>query len=70
MKEIQTMKKIYRSKTDEKLAGICGGLGEMLSIDSTIIRLAVVFATIITGFFPMIVTYIIGWIIIPEGPLE
>ncbi|MDD5766092.1 MAG: PspC domain-containing protein [Candidatus Marinimicrobia bacterium] len=64
------MKKIYRSKTDEKLAGICGGLGEMLSIDSTIIRLAVVFATIITGFFPMIVTYIIGWIIIPEGPLE
>jgi len=64
------MKKIYRSKTDEKLAGICGGLGEMLSIDSTIIRLGVVFATIITGFFPMIVTYIIGWIIIPEGPLE
>ncbi|MFA4839202.1 MAG: PspC domain-containing protein [Candidatus Neomarinimicrobiota bacterium] len=64
------MKKIYRSKTDEKLAGICGGLGELLSIDSTIIRLGVVFATIVTGFLPMIVTYIIGWIIIPEGPIE
>ena len=64
------MKKIYRSKTDEKLAGICGGLSEMLSIDSTLIRLGVVFATIVTGFLPMIVTYIIGWIIIPEGPIE
>jgi len=64
------MKKIYRSKTDEKLAGICGGLGELLSIDSTIIRLGVVFATIVTGFLPMIFTYIIGWIIIPEGPIE
>ncbi|PIS27839.1 MAG: PspC domain-containing protein [Candidatus Marinimicrobia bacterium CG08_land_8_20_14_0_20_45_22] len=64
------MKKIYRSKTDEKLAGICGGLSEILSIDSTLIRLGVVFATIVTGFLPMIVTYIIGWIIIPEGPIE
>jgi len=64
------MKRIYRSKTDQKLAGICGGLGEIFSIDPTLVRLAFVFATIITGFFPLVLTYIVGWVIIPEGPLE
>ncbi|HPC36608.1 MAG TPA: PspC domain-containing protein [Candidatus Marinimicrobia bacterium] len=64
------MKKIYRSRTDQKLAGICGGLGEIFNIDSNLIRLALVFATILTGFFPLLITYIVGWIIIPEGPGE
>jgi len=64
------MKRIYRSKTDQKIAGICGGLGEMFNIDSTLIRLALVFATILTGFFPLVITYIVGWVIIPEGPVE
>ncbi|HOO15324.1 MAG TPA: PspC domain-containing protein [Candidatus Marinimicrobia bacterium] len=64
------MKKIYRSRTDQKLAGICGGLGEIFNIDSNLIRLALVFATILTGIFPLLITYIVGWIIIPEGPVE
>ncbi|MDD5541405.1 MAG: PspC domain-containing protein [Candidatus Neomarinimicrobiota bacterium] len=64
------MKRVYRSKTDQKLAGICGGLGEMFNIDSTLIRLALVFATILTGFFPLVITYIVGWVIIPEGEKE
>ena len=64
------MKKIYRSRTDQKLAGICGGVGEIFNIDSNLIRLALVFATILTGIFPLLITYIVGWIIIPEGPVE
>ncbi|MCK9483728.1 MAG: PspC domain-containing protein [Candidatus Marinimicrobia bacterium] len=64
------MKRVYRSKTDQKLAGVCGGLGEMFNIDSTLIRLALVFATILTGFFPLVITYIVGWVIIPEGEKE
>ena len=64
------MKKIYRSRTDQKLAGICGGLGEIFNIDSNLIRLALVFATILTGIFPLLITYIVGWIIIPERPVE
>jgi len=62
-----SMKKIYRSKTDQKIAGICGGLGEMLNIDPTLIRLAFVFLGVATGVLPLVVTYIVGWIIIPEG---
>ncbi|HCL00499.1 MAG TPA: PspC domain-containing protein [Candidatus Marinimicrobia bacterium] len=60
------MKKIYRSKKDVKIAGICGGLGEMFNIDPTIIRLLFVFAAVATGVFPLLITYIIGWVIIPE----
>jgi phage shock protein C len=62
----RSMKKIYRSIKDIKIAGICGGLGEMLNIDPTIIRLLFVFAAIASGVFPLLITYIIGWIIIPE----
>jgi phage shock protein C len=61
------MKKLYRSSEDQKIAGICGGLGEYFSIDPTLIRLAFVFIALATAIIPMIVAYLIGWIIIPEA---
>ena len=61
------MKKLYRSKDDRKIAGICGGLGEMFLIDPTLIRLLFVFVGFVTGGAPIIIAYIIGWIIIPES---
>ncbi len=64
------MKKIYRSQKDKMIAGICGGLGEMFEIDSTLIRLALVFIGLATGVLPIIVAYIVGWIIIPIAPSE
>ena len=60
------MKKIYRSATDSKIAGICGGLGELLNIDPTLIRLILVFLCIVTGIMPLALTYAIGWVIIPK----
>lgn len=62
------MKKIYRSRDDKKIAGICGGLGEMFSVDPTLIRLLFVFLGFVTGVAPIIIVYIIGWIIIPVSP--
>ncbi|HCJ66609.1 MAG TPA: PspC domain-containing protein [Elusimicrobia bacterium] len=64
------MKKLHRSQKDKKIAGICGGLGEMFSLDSTLIRLAFVFLAISTGIAPLVITYIVGWIIIPVAPEE
>jgi len=32
-------KKLYRSKTDRRIAGVCGGLAEYLGIDSLVVRL-------------------------------
>jgi phage shock protein C len=62
------MKKIYRSKRDKMIAGICGGLGEMFEIDPTLIRLMLVFIGLATGILPFIIAYVIGWIIIPMNP--
>lgn len=59
-------KKLYRSSKDVKIAGIIGGIAEMLRIDATILRLAVVFLAVVTGIFPAVITYIVGWFIIPE----
>jgi phage shock protein C len=60
------MKRIYRDVDHKMIAGICAGIGEMINIDPTLIRLAVVFATIVTAFFPCILVYLVGWVIIPE----
>jgi phage shock protein C len=61
------MKKIYRSQEDKKIAGILGGLGELFDIDPTLLRLLFVFIGLATGIIPLIVAYLIGWIIIPKG---
>ena len=61
------MKKIYRSQKDKKIAGVFGGLGELFSIDPTLLRLAFVFIGLITGVFPAIIAYLVGWVIIPKG---
>jgi len=49
------------------VAGVCAGIGEMLNIDPTIVRLAVIFGALLTVIMPFVIVYIIGWIIIPEG---
>jgi len=64
------MKKLYRSQTNKKIAGICGGIGEMFEIDPTLIRLIFVFVGLATGILPIIIAYIVGWIIIPASPLQ
>lgn len=64
------MKRLYRSREDQKLAGICSGLGEMCDVDPTFIRLALVFAALVTAVIPLVITYLIGWIIIPLAPEE
>jgi len=57
------MKKLYRSATDRKIAGVCGGLGEYFKIDPVIPRITFVillFAGV--GFL----AYLIMWICVPK----
>jgi phage shock protein C len=61
------MKKFYRSQSNKKIAGICGGIGEMTDTDPTIIRLAMVVLGLATGFFPFFIGYVIAWWIVPIG---
>jgi phage shock protein C len=64
------MKKLYRSQEDKRIAGIFGGLGEIFNIDPTLLRLAFVFIGLATGIFPIVVAYLVGWIIIPKGKMQ
>ena len=59
------MKQIYRVEGEKKIAGICAGLAHMFNIDVTIVRLLVIFATILTAIWPGIITYLAGWYLIP-----
>lgn len=65
----QPPKRIYRSRTDRQIAGICGGLGSYAGLDPVLVRLVVVAATCLTGFIPGLVAYLFGWIIVPDEPL-
>lgn len=56
-------KKLYRSKTNRMLCGVCGGLGEYLNIDPTIIRLLAVLIGFTGGG---IIAYIVAAILIPD----
>lgn len=60
------MKRLTRSTTDRWIAGICGGIGEYLEIDPNVIRVIWVIVTVLSGFFPGIIIYILLWIILPE----
>ena len=58
------IKRLYRSKTNRVIGGVCGGMGEYFGIDPTIIRLIWVILALMGG--TGIIAYIIAWIIIPE----
>jgi phage shock protein C len=62
------MKKLYRSRKDTKIAGVCGGIAEYFNVDSNIIRLLAVLTIFFGG--GGIIAYIIAWIIIPLEPVE
>jgi phage shock protein PspC (stress-responsive transcriptional regulator) len=59
-------KKLYKSRTNKILAGVCGGLGEYFNIDPTLIRLLWIMITFFTMLWLGIIAYIIAMIIIPE----
>ena len=59
-------KKLYRSKKNRILCGVCGGIGEYLDTDPVIIRLIFLFLLIFTGFVPGVLFYIIACFIMPE----
>ncbi|MFY9303191.1 MAG: PspC domain-containing protein [Atribacterales bacterium] len=59
-------KRLYRSRTDRMLGGVCGGIAEYFGVDPTLIRLLAVVLIVAGG--AAIIAYIIAWIVIPEEP--
>ena len=59
-------KKLYKSSTDKKLAGVCGDIAEYFNIDSTLVRLAWVVFCLLGG--SGVLAYIIAALIMPDRP--
>ena len=62
------VKRLYRSKTDKVIWGICGGLAKYFGLDPVLIRVIAVVLLIICAFFPTIVAYIILRFVVPVEP--
>ena len=59
------MKKLYRSETEVKIAGVCGGIAEVFNLDPAMVRIATVIAALVTAVAPFVVGYLVAWWILP-----
>ncbi|MBR5111574.1 MAG: PspC domain-containing protein [Clostridia bacterium] len=58
------MKQLYKSSTNRKVAGVCGGIGEFFGIDPTLVRLGFVALSLLAG--GGLAVYIVAAILMPE----
>lgn len=64
----QETNKLYRSKANRVIGGVCGGIAEYFNIDPILIRIAWVFVTLFAG--AGIIAYIVALIIVPDNPVQ
>jgi phage shock protein PspC (stress-responsive transcriptional regulator) len=62
-------RRLTRSTTDRKIAGVCGGLAEYFNLDATLVRVVWAILTIVPGCIVLgIVAYLVAWFIMPDSP--
>lgn len=61
--------RLFRSRQDRMLGGVCGGLAKYMNLDPTVVRLLFVIGVMATGVFPGIVIYIVMLFVVPEDPV-
>jgi phage shock protein C len=64
----EEVKRLYRSREDRMLGGVCGGLAKYLAVDPTLIRILFIVFAFAGG--PGLLAYIIMLFVVPEEPLE
>ncbi len=57
-------RRLTRSRTDRKIAGVCGGFAAYAGIDANVVRILMVALTVLSGAGPVI--YLVAWLIVPE----
>ncbi len=60
------IKRLYRSREEQMIAGVCGGLAEYTNLDPTIVRLLFVAVSILGAAPAMVLVYLAMMIIVPE----
>jgi phage shock protein C len=66
MGTVAKTRRLYRSRTDRKLAGVCGGLAQYFNTDATLMRVLFVVLALLGG--PGLLIYLVLWIVVPEEP--
>jgi phage shock protein C len=62
-------KRLYRSRTDRMVSGLCAGIAKYIGIDPTIVRVAGVIATVLLAGVPAGIYVILIWVV-PEEPIS
>jgi phage shock protein PspC (stress-responsive transcriptional regulator) len=63
------VRRLERSTSDRKIAGVCGGLADYFGIDPTVVRIAAVVLAIYPGAIICgIVVYLAAWFVMPSAP--
>ena len=60
--------KLYRSRENRMLGGVCGGLGEYFDIDPTLVRVLFVFGAFIGIPGALLLIYLVMLILVPQSP--
>lgn len=60
-------RRLTRSRTDRKIAGVCGGIAAYFGWDPTLVRAGYVVASVVSVAFPGLIVYVILWLVMPEG---
>ena len=60
-------RRLYRSRDERMVAGVCGGIARYTGMDPTIVRLLAVLSFLLPG--PQVLAYLAAWILIPEDPV-
>jgi phage shock protein C len=61
-------RRLYRSRTNRKVAGVLGGVGEYAVVDPTALRVLFLLLAVVTGGLSLL-AYPLMWLVMPESPL-
>lgn len=59
--------RLYRSRSNRMIAGVCGGIAERFGLDPTLVRIVFVASILLPG--PQVLLYLLMWMIVPQEPL-
>lgn len=57
--------RLRRSRSNQMIAGVCGGIAEWMDWDPTLVRLAYVLLSILSAAFPGVLVYLVLWLVTP-----
>ncbi len=64
----QPAKRLYRSRSERMIAGVCGGIAAYFGVDPTLVRILALATFLIPG--SGVIAYLIAWVIVPEEPIR